>query len=120
MATAQVSEQLWDEFHTAVNMTSAELQQWLLTEASDENTEPVTEADEPPLGRQVVHILGKRRTDLTADDVRAMERVVAIVRRERGADADGIDLADLEPEAGNARWRRRLMRLGHDPLKPRR
>jgi hypothetical protein len=25
---------------------------------------------------------------------------------------------DLEPTAGEAHWRRRLMSIGHDPLKP--
>lgn len=25
---------------------------------------------------------------------------------------------DLEPTAGEAAWRRRLMNIGHDPLKP--
>jgi hypothetical protein len=58
----------------------------------------------------VLHILGKRRTDLTASDVAVMERVVARVHDERRA--------DLEPTAGQAAWRHALMTIGHDPLKP--
>lgn len=110
MAESMVSDELWDEFHTVVNMTSAELEEWLLVEASGEQAEGVPEQDEPDLGRHVVHILGKRRTDLTGDDIAVMEKVVQRVRSQRGV--------DLEPTAGQAAWRHRLMRIGHDPLKP--
>lgn len=110
MAQTRISDELWDEFHTVVNMTSAELEEWLLVEAADERTEGVPEQDESALGRQVVHILGKRRTDLTSDDAQVMERVVQIVRSQRPD--------ELEPTAGDARWRHALMRIGHDPLKP--
>jgi hypothetical protein len=110
MARTQVSEELWDEFHTVVNMTSAELEEWLLVEAAGETAEGVPEQDEYDLGRHVVHILGKRRTDVTDDDVAVMEKVVQRVRSQRNI--------DLEPTAGQAAWRHRLMRIGHDPLKP--
>lgn len=39
-----------------------------------------------------------------------MTKVVETVRRERGEDP--------EPTAGDDHWRRRLMDIGHDPLKP--
>jgi hypothetical protein len=110
MARSLISDELWTEFHTVVNMTSAELEQWLLVEAAGERTEGVPEQDEPALGRQVVHILGKRRTDLTEDDLQVMQQVVQIVRSQRPD--------DLEPTAGDAGWRHRLMQIGHDPLKP--
>ena len=35
------------------------------------------------MGRRVVHILGKRRGDLTEDDARVMRRVVERVRAQR-------------------------------------
>jgi hypothetical protein len=110
MAQSQVSDELWSEFHTVVNMTSAELEEWLLVDASGEDGEAVPAQDESDLGRHVVRILGKRRTDLTDDDLRVMEKVVDRVRSQRGV--------DLEPTAGQANWRHRLMRIGHDPLKP--
>ena len=110
MAHVQVSDELWEEFHTVVNMTSAELEEWLRVEASGEAGEAVPEQDEAHLGRQVVHILGKRRTDLTEDDLQVMQRVVDRVRSQRGV--------DLEPTAGQVNWRHRLMRIGHDPLRP--
>jgi hypothetical protein len=37
-------------------------------------------------------------------------KVVDTVRAARGADP--------EPDAGDPRWRHRLMSVGHDPLKP--
>ena len=71
MAQDKVSDELWNEFHVLVNMTSREL---------------------------------------TNDDIQAMTKVVETVRRERGEDP--------EPTAGDDHWRRRLMDIGHDPLKP--
>lgn len=81
-----------------------------LVEAAGEYAEGVPEQDEPELGHHVVRILGKRRTDVTDDDVQVMQKVVDIVRSQRRD--------DLEPVPGDATWRHRLMRIGHDPLKP--
>jgi hypothetical protein len=108
--TAQVDDELWDEFHMLVNMTSRELQDWLATDDAKEESEPASGPVGTPTGRAVLAVLGKRRTDLTESDVATMRRVVDRVRAERGEDP--------EPTAGQAGWRRRLMRIGHDPLKP--
>jgi hypothetical protein len=107
---AHVDDALWDEFHTLVNMTSRELRDWLVTDDAHEDSEPAVGPVGTPTGRAVLHVLGKRRTDLTEHDVDTMQRVVDRVRAERGEDP--------EPTAGQAAWRRRLMRIGHDPLKP--
>jgi hypothetical protein len=106
----QVSTELWDEFHTVVNMTSRELQEWLSVESAAEETEELPDQAGPPTGRRVLEILGKRRTDLTADDARVMQRVCDVVRSQRNA--------EMEPKAGDANWRHSLMNIGHDPLKP--
>jgi hypothetical protein len=42
-----------------------------------------------------------------------MERVV-----DKVSDLRGPDSGVWEPTAGEDRWRRRLMNVGHDPLKP--
>ena len=39
-----------------------------------------------------------------------MEKVVGTIHEERRE--------DLEPTAGQAAWRHKLMTMGHDPLKP--
>jgi DNA topoisomerase VI subunit B len=110
MAESAVSEELWNEFHRVVNMTSRELDEWLRTRSAAEDAEALPDQSGTETGRHVVHILGKRRTDLTDDDARVMHNVVQRVLSERRE--------DLEPTAGEAHWRHRLMSLGHDPLKP--
>ena len=107
---ADVDDDLWQDFHTVVNMTSRELEDWLRTRSADEDAEALPDEAGSPTGRHVVAILGKRRTDLTPDDARVMRNVVDRVRSQRRD--------DLEPEAGDDAWRHRLMTLGHDPLKP--
>lgn len=104
-----VDDELWDEFHELVNMTSAELRTWLATDAAGELTEGLPDQAGDPTSQTVLDVLGKRRTDLTEDDVQTMRDVVAIIRSQRGEEP--------EPTAGDAPWRHRLMSIGHDPLK---
>ena len=68
MASEQVSDELWDEFHRVVNMTSRELTDWLMVVAADEDTERFLDEAGHETGLKVVGILGKRRTDVTDDD----------------------------------------------------
>lgn len=110
MAESVVDDELWKEFHRVVNMTSRELDEWLRTRSATEDAEEVPDQAGTETGRHVLHILGKRRTDLSDDDVRVMQNVVDRVLAERRN--------DLEPTAGEAHWRYRLMSMGHDPLKP--
>jgi hypothetical protein len=105
-----VSDELWQEFHRVVNMTSRELSEWLMVRSAGEDTEVPPDQAGTETGQRVVQILGKRRTDLTDQDVAVMEKVVAKVHDERRE--------DLEPTAGQAHWRHKLMTIGHDPLKP--
>lgn len=108
--TAQVSDELWQEFHRVVNMTSRELEEWLRTRGSGETTEALPDQAGTRVGRQVVEILGKRRRDLTREDAQVMREVTRAVRAR-------TDL-ESEPRAGRTEWRHGLMTLGHDPLKP--
>jgi hypothetical protein len=110
VAESIVDDELWDDFHRVVNMTSRELRDWLLVQGAGEEAEEVPDRAGSHLGHRVLDILGKRRSDVTTDDVDVMEQVVERVTSERRA--------DLEPTAGEAAWRRRLMNIGHDPLKP--
>ncbi|MCE0766205.1 DUF3140 domain-containing protein [Pseudonocardia kujensis] len=105
-----VDDSLWNEFHRVVNMTSRELEDWLRTDSADVDAEVEPDHAGTPTGREVLAVLRKRREDLTAADAECMQRVVDRVLSQRRD--------DLEPTAGQAAWRRKLMRLGHDPLKP--
>ncbi len=110
MAESHVTDELWEEFHALVNMTSRELTDWMLTSASGEDTTTVETTPELEVTEQVVAILGKRRTDLTPDDVDTMRHVVDQVRTIRGDEP--------EPEAYDDDVRHLLMSFGHDPLRP--
>ncbi|WP_019813903.1 DUF3140 domain-containing protein [Saccharomonospora saliphila] len=104
------AERLWDEFHRVVNMSSRELSEWLRTRSAAPEDEEYPDQAGPHLGRRVLEILGKRKTDLLDDDLAVMRRVVDTVHGRRGD--------ELEPTAGETHWRHRLMSIGHDPLKP--
>ncbi|MBB5938456.1 DUF3140 domain-containing protein [Streptomyces zagrosensis] len=108
--SAQELEELWNEFHAVVNMNSRELSDWLMTQSAGQDAEALPDQAGTDDGRRVLEILGKRRVDLAEDDLRIMRKVIDTVTSERGT--------DLEPTAGEASWRHRLMTLGHDPLKP--
>ena len=117
MAGQAVSDAQWNRFHEVVNMSSRELRDWLGVDAEDAadgprdvDAGPPADPDDRVLGRRVLDILGKRRTDLTRDDVDVMGHVVARVERLSGGLPE-------EPAAGTDRRRHRLMSLGHDPLR---
>ncbi len=110
MANPAVDDELWAEFHRVVNMTSRELEDWLRTRDAGPETEPLPDEAGPPTGHQVLDVLRKRRSDVDDRDADVMRKVVDRVLSERRD--------DLEPTAGQAHWRHRLMSLGHDPLKP--
>ena len=105
----EINEALWTEFHRVVNMTSRELTDWLRTRSAEETEEVLPDRAGPPTGRSVLHILRKRKTELTMADEHVMRTVVRRVHDARD---------DLRPVTGRVGWRHRLMSLGHDPLKP--
>jgi hypothetical protein len=107
---ADVDDELWDEFHRVVNMTSRELGDWLRTRDAGEDAEEIPDQAGTATGQEVLAILAKRRRDITDTDAHVMRRVVERVHEQRRD--------DLEPTAGQAAWRYKLMSIGHDPLKP--
>ena len=109
MADDEIDDDLWQQFHDAVNMTSRELRDWLATEASGPRADALPDQAGSDVSRTVLDVLGKRRTDLTRADIETMGRVVDEISALRG----GTE----EPVAGSTPWRHRLMSLGHDPLK---
>lgn len=103
-------DKVWKEFGEAVNMTSAELMDWLRTEESKRvgfktgGGESVGHAS----GRHILRIQAKTRDDLTGDDYAHMRKVVGYVRRHRAQEPENMV---------TSRWRYSLMNWGHDPLK---
>ena len=103
------TEEIWERFHAVVNMTSRELVDWLGTQP---DLAPHPGEKPAELGLAVVRVLGKRRTDLTDDDLEVMRKVVDVVEAET-ADATQDEIASDE------RRRYRLLNVGHDPLRGR-
>lgn len=98
------TDMLWEEFHRTVNMNSEELRAYLLAAASDEESftaDPDLGIDK--LGRGVLHVLSKRKGDLTKNDLDVMRQVVELVET----------IGDRTDDDS----RRELMSVGHDPLR---
>ncbi len=100
-------------FEEAVNMTPAELEDWLATDESqavgwgkEDGGESVGHAS----GRRIVAIKRTNKDDLSDEDYEHMRKVVGYVRRHlaQGGPEDGVE---------DSRWRSSLMNWGHDPLK---
>jgi hypothetical protein len=102
-------EQLWEDFHTCVNVTSEQLRSWLMTQGSGEeafSANPDLGLPEP--GRHILAVLRKRKVDLTREDIEVMRETVADIQT----------LLDARPATGTSDqvWRHTLLNLGHDPL----
>lgn len=104
-------EEPWERFHHVVNMTSQELTAWLGAEP-DVTSPPPGGPAPPPLGQAVVGILGKRRVDVTDNDLATMEQVIDIVENE----TEGLTKEEV---VNDERKRHRLMNVGHDPVRER-
>ena len=99
------------DFADAVNMSPAEIEEWLETDESkkvgfkdDGGGESVGHAS----GRRIVAIKRKKKADLTDDDYAHMRKVVGYVKRHKAQEPANV---------ATSRWRYSLMNWGHDPLK---
>ena len=109
----QARARIAEDFHAAVNMTAAELADWLATSRSTSvgskpPGNPKGESIGHASGRRIITLLGKEKADLTADDYAHMRRVIGFVRRHR---------AQEPANPVTSRWRWSLMNWGHDPLR---
>jgi hypothetical protein len=101
------------EFDAAVNMSAAELRDWLKTDDSRKvgwkgRNGDARESVGHASGRLIVELLGKRKAELTDDDFAHMRKVVGYVHRHRAQRPENIY---------TSRWRYSLMNWGHDPTK---
>lgn len=105
----KVDPQTEARFRRAVNMTAAQLCEWLRTPESravgfrhGAATESVGHAS----GRRIVHLL--QNGAQTESDLRHMRKVVGYVARHLKQRPNG--------DVTHTRWRYSLMNWGHDPL----
>src|ERR687894_570036 len=108
---AKSGEQVMEEFDEAVNMSSKELEEWLVTEESKEvgQKDGGSESKGHESGRKIVEILEKDRSNYTDEDIDHMRRVVSYIHRHQ-AQKPKSDVED-------SNWRYSLMNWGQDPLK---
>jgi len=98
------------EFDNAVNMTAKQLEKWLETDESRSvgQKDDGGESTGHRSGRRIISLLGKRKDDLTDDDLAHMRKVNGYVKRHLAQRPQG----DVTETA----WRYSLMNWGHDPL----
>ncbi|RZK14610.1 MAG: DUF3140 domain-containing protein [Hymenobacter sp.] len=101
----------YEQFKDDVNMTAAELTEWLKTDESKSVGQASGDGESigHHSGEHIVRILHTKKADLTPDDEHQMHRVHSYVSRHSAQRPHG----DVE----HTRWRYSLMNWGHDPLK---
>jgi Protein of unknown function (DUF3140) len=79
-------QQVIEEFDEAVDMSPKELEEWLQTEESKSvgQRDGGGESKGHELGRRIVEIKRKNKSDYTDDDVEHMKRVNSYVKRHLG------------------------------------
>ena len=107
-------------FKQAVNMTPAQLEQWLddarsqevgVTSGGDKKSEAGGgESVGHASGRRIVGLLRSKDSELTDDDLAHMRKVTGYVHRHLAQRPE-------KEEIEGSRWRASLMNWGHDPLK---
>lgn len=103
-------KEIYQEFSTLVNMTPAQLSQWLQTDESQEvgfHYEGESESVGHESGRRIVQILNRKKADLTDEDYAHMRKVNGYIKRHSAQRPEG--------DVSKTRWRYSLMNWGHDP-----
>ena len=107
------ADKIWNQFTKAVNMSAAELEDWLRTSASrsvgwNGRDGRAKESVGHASGRLIAQILRKKQAELTNSDLAHMRKVVGFVHRH---------CAQRPQNIYTSPWRYSLMNWGHDPLK---
>lgn len=111
--TGQDPDDVRREFGEAVNMTAAELEEWLATDESQsvgQDSDGSGESTGHASGRRIVELLRTRKDDLTEGDLAHMRKVRGYVQRHLAQEPAKEDVE-------TSRWRYSLMNWGHDPQK---
>lgn len=103
--------EVYAAFKDAVNMTPAELREWLESDESKQVGQKASAGAESvghDSGRKIIQILDKKKADLTDADEEHMRKVVGYVHRHTAQRPKG--------DVSETPWRYSLMNWGHDPL----
>lgn len=103
-------EEIWDEWKDLLNISPAELEDWLATEESKSVGDAKDEESTGHRsGRQILEIKRTRKDELSDNQWDHMAKVIGYIKRHL---AQGGPKKDVE----NSAWRYSLMNWGHDPL----
>jgi hypothetical protein len=80
---------VWQDWQVALNMTAAEIEDWLGTDESKSVGQGEGESVGHRSGRRIVDLLHTKKADLTDDDVAHMRKVVGYVHRHGAQRPDG-------------------------------
>ena len=113
MAIGMDRDQIGRTFAAAVNMSAAELRDWLATDESREvgwkgRDGAAAESVGHASGHRILQILATPETGRSDDDYAHMRKVVGFIRRHSAQRPENIY---------TSRWRYSLMNWGHDPVK---
>ena len=111
MAEGNAVDDLWDDWQSAVNMSAAELENWLETDESRSSgqSDGSGESTGHKSGARIVSILRAKKGDLGDKDVAHMRKVIGYVHRHLAQRPAG--------DVSETAWRYSLMNWGHDPLR---
>ena len=104
-------QEVYQEFNKLVNMTPAALENWLKTDESKSVGWDSGDGESigHKSGEKIIHILAKKKQDLTTDDYTHMQKVAGYIKRHTAQQPSG-DLAD-------SHWNYSLRNWGHDYTK---
>lgn len=111
---ADEAAQIRKDFRETVNMTPAELEQWLDTDESKEvgwkgeDGHGSGESVGHKSGRRIIELLRAKQSDVGEDDLAHMKKVVGYVHRH---------MAQKPAHPDGSRWAASLKNWGHDPAK---
>lgn len=94
-----------------VNLTHKLIEDWLKTDESKQVGQKKNggESTGHHMGREIVAILDKKKSECSGDNHAAMRKVTGYIKRHRAQRPDG--------DVRHTPWRWSLMNWGHDPLK---
>jgi hypothetical protein len=101
-----------DEFHDLVNLTPTQLEHWLDTDESKsvgQKKDGATESTGHHMGREIIALLHKKKSDYDDEDYDRMRKVTGYVKRHTAQRPEG-DVTETP-------WRYSLMNWGYDPLR---
>ena len=102
---------IYDDFKELVNMSASALQKHLDSDASKavgQKSQAGGESVGHDFGKRIIHLIGKKKTDLTEDDYDHMAHAVSFIKRHTAQRPKNV--------TEDAPWTLSLKNWGHDPM----